>query len=306
MSDLFLIPLFEDYCLSEKALSANTVSSYRSDLNHFFDFFNNNVLSLFHDDIVVYLKSLADKKISSKTQARKLTSIKTFFDFLCAEGRVEKNPTTMVSRPKFLRSLPKVLTVDEIKKLFVATQNLKSPFSLRARVCLEILYASGLRVSELVTLPLSSVVNAKDSFFVKGKGGKERLVPLHGQAIDAIKNYLDVRHAFFPQKNRASVNSASPNMFLFPSKGKEKHFTRQACGLMLKELAIIAGIDPKKVSPHVIRHAFATHLLRYGADLFSVQKMLGHADASTTEIYTHVQLDQLHDVIQNCHPLAKK
>jgi len=205
--------------------------------------------------------------------------------------------------PRRARPLPKTLSLADVEKLIDAARTKANDTDDGKRLlCLiEIFYAAGLRVTELVTLPLAAVKRRDSFLFVKGKGGKERVVPLNQAARSSIARYLDVRAAFLPR-----TKSAIAERYLFPSRGEEGHLTRRRCHQMLKALAVDAGVDCNKLSPHVLRHAFATHLVEGGADLRSVQTMLGHSDIATTQIYTHVASEQLKRVVHAAHPLARK
>ncbi|MGB8843331.1 MAG: tyrosine-type recombinase/integrase, partial [Aliidongia sp.] len=207
-------------------------------------------------------------------------------------------PTAGLDGPRQGRRLPKLLSEAEVTALIAAAGRNQTPEGLRLSAILELLYASGLRISELVTLPLAAVARGAAYLTVRGKGGKERLVPIGGGARAALDTYLAIRMVF--------LEPGKPARWLFPSRGAGGHLTRNRCGQLLKALALEAGIDPTKLSPHVLRHAFATHLLAHGADLRSVQQMLGHADIATTEIYTHVDADRLTRLVTTAHPLARK
>lgn len=305
-----LIENFLDMMSAERGASRNTLGAYRRDLMDFAAAIlrRTDLRSASSADVRRYLVSLAD--MSSATQARRLSTLRQFYGFLYAEGIRADDPTNTVEAPKRQRPLPKVLTEKDVRCLIdvahAAVQ--REPKSSEARrnaeairlVCIvELLYASGLRVSELVTLPSSAARSQNGFLQVKGKGQKERLVPLNKSARDAMTRYLRVRDEFMPAGTKDSK-------FLFPSRGAEGYLTRRRCHQMLKELAARAGVDPAKLSPHVLRHAFATHLVEGGADLRSVQTLLGHADISTTQIYTHVANDRLRAVVESAHPLAKQ
>ena len=216
-------------------------------------------------------------------------------------GFREDNPTASLDGPKQGQRLPKYLSEAEVDALLEAAARRPGADGLRLQALMEILYATGLRVSELVTLPVSSFVRESPVLLVTGKGGKERMVPLGEPAQDAVRAYLDVRDAFLP-KGRAPGRSAR---FLFASRGREGHLTRQRFTQQIKELAVEAGLDRRRVSPHVLRHSFASHLLAHGADLRALQQMLGHADISTTQIYTHVLEERLRSLVETAHPLAQ-
>jgi integrase/recombinase XerD len=230
--------------------------------------------------------------------ARRLSVIRQFFRFLLAERLREDDPASTLDSPRLGRSLPKVLSREEVDRLIEATRDKDDSDGGRMATLLEILYATGLRVSELVTLPLAAVERDPTVLVVRGKGDKERLVPLSDPARVAIVSWLHVRAAILPEDEKSR--------FLFPSRGRTGHLTRQRFAQLLKEAALAADIDPARVSPHVLRHAFASHLLAGGADLRSVQLMLGHADIATTQIYTHVLDEKLRALVQDKHPLARR
>lgn len=287
---------------SERGSALNTLESYRRDLIDCAVFLESRSVSLEKAEIAdlrAYLNMLHDRGMTSSSIARHLSALKQFFQFLITEGVRSEDPTSLLSRPKKMKPLPKILTEEEITQLLETVSEDNSPEGQRLEALLEILYASGLRVSELISLTHDAILHAEQTLIVRGKGEKERLVPLSSYAIRALEKYLKVRPEFVAHPSGVSK-------WLFPSYGKSGHLTRQRFGQLLKDLALHAGIDPDKVSPHVIRHAFATHLLNGGADLVSVQNMLGHADISTTQIYTHVMHQKLQEVIQQCHPLSQK
>ncbi len=208
------------------------------------------------------------------------------------------DPSSGLDAPRLGRPLPKILSEAEVARLIEVAQAWPDEEGVRLRAILELLYATGLRISELTTLPLASAQRDPRFLLVRGKGGKERLVPLSPPSRQALSAYLACRSRFLPE--------GGASRFLFPSRGREGHLTRQRCGQLLKELALAAGLDPARLSPHVLRHAFASHLLDHGADLRSVQQMLGHADIATTQIYTHVQGDRLRRLVETAHPLARR
>lgn len=297
-----LIESFLDMMSAERAASANTIAAYRRDL---LDFCGSvEAKRATRDDVRGYLRSLSQARIARSTQARKLSALRQFFGFLYSEGICRDDPTSAIDSPKRQRPLPKILTRADLDTLIAeaARQAKASPEGARLRCIVEMLYASGMRVSELVGLPLA-VVRADGGFLlVKGKGAKERLVPLNPEARKAVADYISVREKFLP---KGAARHAAENR-LFPSRSAESHLTRRRCHQMLKELALAANVDPAKLSPHVLRHAFATHLVEGGADLRSVQTLLGHADIGTTQIYTHVARDRLTSVMEAAHPLARR
>jgi len=292
-----LIEAFLDMMSAERGAGANTLAAYRRDLIDF----SGAVASLkttTREDVRRYLESLSD--LAASSQARRLSALRQFYGFLYAEEIRTDNPTDAIEAPRLNRPLPKILTREDLAKLIAAASEDDTDEGKRLLCMVEMLYAAGLRVTELVALPLATVKNRDGFLLVRGKGNKERLAPLNPSARAAIRAYLDVRAQFLPK------NAKQPDRYLFVSRGVEGHLTRRRCHQLLKALALKAGIDPEKVSPHVLRHAFATHLVEGGADLRSVQTLLGHADIATTQIYTHVAKDHLAKVMQNAHPLGRK
>ncbi|HXC55806.1 MAG TPA: site-specific tyrosine recombinase XerD [Rhizomicrobium sp.] len=302
--DAPLIEAFLDMMSAERGASINTLAAYRRDLLDFAGQRGGAAKAATRDDIKAYLARLSKAGAAGSTQARRLSALRQFFAFLYTDGIRKDDPTDAIDAPRRQRPLPKVLSQTDMEKLLAEAriQSETSPEGLRLLCMVETLYASGLRVSELVTLPLSASRNRDGFLLVTGKGQKERLVPLNGPARAAIKGWMDVREEFLPQ----GVRRAHAERFLFPSRGAEGHITRRRMHQMLKALASKAGLDPDKLSPHVLRHAFATHLVEGGADLRSVQTMLGHADIGTTQIYTHVAKDRLTQVLENAHPLSRR
>lgn len=303
--DSALIESFLDMMGAERGASINTLSAYRRDL---LDFVaqraakGGSAKAASRDDIKSYLAGLSRAGVAGSTQARRLSALRQFFGFLYSEGNRKDDPTDAIEAPRRQRPLPKTLSHEDMNALIGAAQSMDSVEGIRLSCMLEVLYASGLRVSELVSLPLATA-RARDGFLlVRGKGQKERLAPLNKNARETIATYLKVRDDFLP----SGARRGHAERFLFPSRGAEGHITRRRCHQMLKELAVRAKLDPDKLSPHVLRHAFATHLVEGGADLRSVQTMLGHADIATTQIYTHVAKDRLSQVVEAAHPLARK
>jgi len=236
--------------------------------------------------------------LAPRTLARRLSAMRQFFRFLVSDGTRLDDPTSGLDTPRLGRPLPKILGEAEVERLIAAAAAWPDEEGARLRCLLELLYATGLRVSELIGLPLAGAQRDPRFLLVRGKGGRERVVPLSAPARQALTAYLECRSHFLPN-NQAS-------RWLFPSRGADGHLTRQRCGQLLKELALAAGLDPARLSPHVLRHAFASHLLDHGADLRSVQQMLGHADIATTQIYTHVQSERLRRLVESAHPLARR
>ncbi len=302
----FYLDLFLEMLRVEKGLADNTLDSYRQAII-LLDRFTapKNISSITVLDIKEYLIHLNHTGRSTSTVAHQLTILKQFFDFLLEEKIISQNPVYSIDRPKFHRTLPKVLSEEEITRLLSHTQNDTSEEGVRLYAILELLYASGLRVSELLTLPYEIIHNIEDTLFIRGKGGKERTIPIHDHALAALQAYEKVRPYFLKKCQKHSLKKHSPEYWLFPSNSKMGHLTRQRCFQLLKQLAGEVGLNPSFISPHVIRHAFATHLLENGADLVSLQSMLGHADMSTTQIYTHLQTEKLRTLLNHSHPLAK-
>jgi integrase/recombinase XerD len=293
------IEAFLEMLAAERGAAALTRSAYRGDLTDFARFLAGAAIeSASTADLRRYLAHLAKARLAPRSAARRLSALRQFYRFLLLEGRRRDDPTLALDAPRQGRSLPKLVSENEAALLIDAARRRPGAEGLRLVSLLELLYGAGLRVSELVSLPLSATRGDRRFLVVRGKGDKERLVPLGEAARAALAAYLACRPEFLNQ------GRASP--WLFPSRGAEGHLTRRRCGQLMKELALAAGIDPARLSPHVLRHAFATHLLDHGADLRSVQEMLGHADIATTQIYTHVQGDRLQRLVAEHHPLARK
>lgn len=290
---------FLEMLAAERGAAALTLEAYRRDLADFDGFLKGgSIAKAGADEVRGYLQRLDATGMAPRTAARRLSALRQFFKFLLVEGLRADDPTSVIDAPRQGRPLPKVLSEGEVTRLIEAARRDESPEGLRLSAMLELLYASGLRVSELVALPLGTVSRGERAVIVRGKGDKERMVPLGEQALQAVRDYLTVRPLFLV-KGQAS-------RWLFPSRAASGHLTRMRCGQLLKDLAVKAAVDPGKLSPHVLRHAFATHLLSHGADLRSVQQMLGHADISTTQIYTHVDVERLTALVTTHHPLARK
>ena len=297
------IDAFLDMMSAERGAAPNTLSAYRRDLETWEETLSAaNLLTAGTGHLEAVLAKWAKAGITPSTSARKLSSLKQYYLFLQTENLRTDNPAQFLKGPKKGRPLPKFLTESQVDGLFETAILDKSPKGLRFLCLLEILYACGLRVSELVSLKTAQVRRRDGCLMIKGKGGRERLVPLTPPAREAIKAWLGVRSATLPS-GLAEKERAEP--FLFPSRTKSGHLSRERFGQMLKNLAIKAGLPPSKISPHILRHAFATHLLARGADLRSVQTLLGHADISTTQIYTHVLDERMQALVRDMHPLAK-
>lgn len=285
---------FLEMMAAERGAAINTLDAYRRDLDDFGEFLACAGLALHQADteaIRHYIGDLKDRGMAPRTAARRLSCIRQFHKFLFAEGLRKDDPSSVIDSPKLGRPLPKYLSEAEVSALLEAARAIMGVDGLRAVAMLELLYASGLRVSELVELPLAAAARDQPSVIVRGKGGKERLVPLGDPARQALADWRTVRQ---PKGSK----------YLFPGDGDSGHFTRSGFAKLLSTLALNAGIDRRRVSPHVLRHSFASHLLAHGADLRSVQQMLGHADIATTQIYTHVLDEKLKGLVNQHHPLA--
>ena len=289
---------FFEMLLAERGAAKNTIEAYRRDLVAVTEYLQPQALDTITSvGLTDYLSSIAEEGMSPRTSSRRLSALRQYFGFLVQEGIRTDNPTIKIDRPKLGRPLPKYLTEFEVDALLTAARSQRGRHGRRLTLIVELLYATGLRISELVTLP-ASAAKAQDALIIYGKGGKERLVPLGRQAISAMQSYEKDRNSF------SMGQGDSP--WLFPSRGKGGHISRRRVGQMLDELAVEAGIEVQKVSPHVLRHAFATHLLHNGADLRTVQELLGHEDLSTTEIYTHILDERMKSLVLQKHPLAAK
>ena len=303
-ASLRYLEAFLEMLVAERGASGNTLDAYRRDLLGFLGHAGQrgkDFLTADADVLRHYMQAQAKAGMSARTAARRLSALRQLFQFMFAEGFRPDNPALAIDRPKQRQPLPKFLSEDEVDRLLAAATARSGWDRLRVIALLEILYATGLRVSELVGLPLSALGRDGKTLIVRGKGGKERMLPLTEPASDALADYLGVREHFMPAKVKG--REASP--WLFPSRSRQGHLTRVRFGQMLKELAASAGIEAGRVSPHVLRHSFASHLLAHGADLRSLQQLLGHADIGTTQIYTHVLDARLEALVQQAHPLAR-
>lgn len=286
---------FLEMMVAERGASPRTVEAYLRDLNDLTAFLSVKGVSLIkakREDLKNYMQQLAENGLSPKTQARRLSAVREFYRFLFSEKRIVKNPADYLLSPKVGKSLPKYLSEDEVVRLLKTAEKEDK----RIYTMLEVLYASGMRVSELVSLPVTAVTEDNKTVSVIGKGRKERIVPLNVPAEKALDRWLTLREM--------TLKSGRTNKWLFPSASKTGYLTRDGFFKHLKQIALKAGIAPEKVSPHVFRHSFASHLVAHEADLRSVQKMLGHADIATTEIYTHILSGKLKKVVEKSHPLS--
>ena len=287
---------FLEMVVAERGASPRTVEAYQADLEDLEEFLNCRNVPLQRaksKDLQDYMHVIVKNGLSAKTQARRLSALREFYRFLYSEGVREDIPTELLDSPKLGKPLPKYLSEKEISDLIEEAKQK----DLRLQVLLEVAYASGMRVSELVGLPLEAVLYDAQTVMITGKGGKQRIVPLDEPARQLLNVWLVSREN--------SLKRGRTSKWLFPSSSQTGHYTRNAFFKALKVLALEIGIDPERISPHVLRHSFASHLVAHDADLRSVQKMLGHSDIATTEIYTHLLPDRLKDVIFQKHPLSK-
>ena len=304
------IRTFIEMQAAEKGAARNTLDAYARDLEDlalFLDSLGRAVEDTTPDDMIAYIRRLSEAGFATTTRARKTSAVRQFYRFLMLEGVLNDDPAAGLSGPKLERALPKTLSIAEVERLLETSQRRTETAAGRERLrayrlhaMLEVLYASGMRVSELVALPRQVLTGDPRVLTITGKGNKQRLVPLNNEARMALDRYITVLSD--PANTSPTMR---PAKWLFPARSAEGHVTRQHLGQELKELAAEAGLDPERVSPHVLRHAFASHLLDRGADLRSVQQLLGHADISTTQIYTHVLEERLKKIVNEHHPLAR-
>lgn len=305
---------FLDMITAERGAAMNTRAAYERDLTDVHLYLQKvgaDINTASTDSLRGYIDHLVSKnnsknkssdKIAVRTVARRLSALRQFYKFLVSESMREDDPTSTIESPKQGRVLPKVLSEDEVMNLIETAAAPSTAESARLVTLLEMIYSSGLRVSELVGLPISAIQENEEFLMIEGKGGRERIVPLSDAARKALRDYMAVRDQFISPED-----TGSQAMWLFPSRTSVAgHLTRQRFAQLLKDLARAANMEPGKVSPHVLRHAFATHLLKNGADLRSVQKMLGHADIATTQIYTHIIGENLKKTVSEKHPLSDK
>ncbi|MFK3779489.1 site-specific tyrosine recombinase XerD [Agrobacterium sp. NPDC089420] len=307
---------FLEMMSAERGAAASTLSSYERDLADLREFLAGRGQSLTEaqtPELSAYLTHLSAQGFAATSQARRLSSMRQFYRFLYAEGLRGDEPTDIIDAPKKGLALPKTMSVADVNRLLgLAAEEAATPgpgqlARIRMHLLLELLYATGMRVSELVSLPVKVLRQEGRFLMIRGKGNKDRMVLLSRAAIEAMEKYEAARKALAPERSGARKKADAPESpWLFPSNGKEGHLPRQVFARDLKDIAIRAGLTPSAVSPHVLRHAFASHLLQNGADLRAVQELLGHSDISTTQIYTHVLEERLQELVQTHHPLAKQ
>jgi integrase/recombinase XerD len=303
------IEAFLEMLSAERGARPNTLAAYAHDLQDADAFARARGRALAQaraDDLAAYAASLTRDGLAPATAARRLSALRQFFRFLLLENARGDDPTAKLEGPKRRASLPKTLDVNEIERLIAAAGGRGEASAPRDRALIELLYGGGLRVSELIELPLKAAPRPGQAYMiVNGKGGKERMVVIGAMALEALRAYLIARESFLPQK--APGKRAKAQRWLFPSAtAADGKLTRRRVAQILDECAKSAGLDPTRVSPHVLRHAFATHLVEGGADLRTVQTLLGHADIATTQIYTHVADGRLKTLVESAHPLSKR
>jgi integrase/recombinase XerD len=289
---------FLEMLAAERGAAKLTIAAYHADLKNLQEFLPGDIATATTAALRRYFARAAEEGLGARSAARRLSAFRQFFRFLVVEAVRRDDPTAALDAPRLPRALPKHLDEGDAVKLLAAAAKRDGPDGARLCCLLELLYGAGLRVSELVGLPLAAAVREPRFIIVRGKGDKERLVPLGEPARAALQRYVDLRWHF--------LKPEQTSRFLFPSRAKSGHLTRERCAQLLKALALEAGLDPARLSPHVLRHAFASHLVDGGADLRAVQEMLGHADIATTQIYTHVQSGRLQRLVAENHPLARR
>jgi integrase/recombinase XerD len=285
------IDAFLEAMFAEKGRSPKTTEAYGRDLLDV-DNFIGGLSEARNTDIKGYVRHLSESGMTASSIARKISALRGFYKFMLLEKKIKADPMDGIEMPKRRKALPKLLSLSEIEDLITAAGDTKN--ALRMRAMLELSYASGLRVTELCSLPMAAVLGNR--LLIRGKGAKERMVPVHEAAMKALGEYLAIRDGF---------PGAKRNNFVFPSASMTGYITRDGFFKLIKKCALMAGIDPARVSPHVLRHSFASHLLNGGANLRAIQSMLGHEDIATTQIYTHVQQEKLIAAVKECHPLAQ-
>ncbi len=298
---------FLEMMLAERGIARNSFIAYKRDMLDFDLYLKNHKitdpLSVTSENIRAFIRHLAEQKIAPRSIARKISAIRSYYHFLISENLTENNPAHLIDMPKYHNALPNILSIDDIRCLLEYGEADKSPENLRLLAMMHLLYASGLRVSELVSLKLANLsIDAESARInnhinVMGKGSKERIVIINERALAAIASYLPFRSIFLSNKQGST--------YLFPSKSAFGYMTRQNFALLLKQVALKCGLDPESVSPHALRHSFASHLLAGGADLRVIQELLGHADIATTQIYTHLEVEHLKKTIEQFHPASK-
>jgi len=295
-----ILLLFDEMLLVERQAAKNTRRAYKSDIHSYIKFINVkyslSILNVESKNITSWYRSLSEKSISRNSYLRKVSSIKEFYRFLYSDGLIKNNPAKDIESPKKHQNIPKVLTVRQIEDIINALKSDNCLKSIRLLALIEIMYSTGIRVEELMSISLNAINYENQSIFIKGKGGKERVVPFGINALKAIKKYIGIRELFIKNKKNSS--------FMFPSIGKQGYLTARRFSQLLKEVSIKAELSHLSISPHILRHSFATHMLSGGADLRVLQEILGHADISTVQIYTHI-VDDKKKMALSFHPLEE-
>ncbi|MFK7967863.1 MAG: site-specific tyrosine recombinase XerD [Rickettsiaceae bacterium] len=303
------IEQFLEMMLAERGIAKNSLLSYKRDLEDFQEFLKQYKLTeaeVKDSDISKFIAELAKSGISARSINRKISTLKTYFIFLISENHTDYNPVLVVDLPRYISKLPEFLSIDDIRILLEYCMRDNSPDGIRLNAMIHLLYASGMRVSELVSVKITDITSGNNfskirtSFMIKGKGSKERIIVINEQAQKALMQYLKIRNSFCLNKSQKSKS------YFFVSSSTVGHMTRQNFALLLKKASLNAGLDPERISPHALRHSFASHLLENGADLRVIQELLGHSDISTTQIYTHVQTAHLKKTLKDFHPLVRK
>jgi integrase/recombinase XerD len=300
------IDVFLEMMSAERGSCKNTIESYRLDLSQAAEFLTKPITEITQQDIEKYI-SFLNKKFAKTSISRKISALKQFFNFLLTEKNIHTDPTRLIELPKTSKPLPSFLTTTEIDNLRAEIAKDETNAGVRMMAFVEILAGSGLRVSEIISLNSNALQSTETStgkgyyLIVRGKGDKERIAPLTNRTVDVLNNYLKIRESFITDKLNRKQAAA-----LFPSSAKQGFITRQQLASLLKQYAIKAGIDPEKISPHVLRHSFATNILEKGIDLRVLQEILGHSDISTTQVYTHINPARMRNFIEQNHPLANK
>ena len=295
-----ILLLFDEMLLVERQAAKNTRRAYKSDIHSYIKFINAkyslSILNVENKNITSWYRSLSEKSISRNSYLRKVSSIKEFYRFLYSDGLIKYNPAKDIESPKKHQHIPNVLTIGQIEDIINTLKSDNCLKSIRLLALIEIMYSTGIRVEELMSISLNAINYENQSIFIRGKGGKERIVPFGINALKAIKKYIGIRELFIKNKNNSS--------FMFPSIGKQGYLTARRFSQLLKEVSIKAELSHLSISPHILRHSFATHMLSGGADLRVLQEILGHADISTVQIYTHI-VDDKKKIALSFHPLEE-
>lgn len=303
------IEQFLETCLAEKGIAQNTFISYKRDLYDFKIFLQKiktDELAVNTNEMDIYIKQMNESGIAPRSINRKISTLNNYYNFLISENHTQYNPVLTLDLPKFHNKLPIIMSIEQIRTLLAFCNIDQTIEGVRLKAMIHLLYASGMRVSELVSLKIVDIVSGgniltiRKSFTVRGKGGKERMVIINDRAKAALEDYLNIREKF------CTLKSPKAQSFFFISNSSAGHMTRQNFAQLLKKAAYGAGLDQNNISPHILRHSFATHLLEGGADLRIIQELLGHSDISTTQVYTHVKTSHLKKVLKDFHPLARE